>query len=171
MSNYGITSHISVRGKCKWAHVVRLNRYDDWSIDLWPDSESLELLRELQSKGMKNTIRKDEDGYNIRFKRSPKKEVTLRSTKQTKVLTFPPPTVAMADGSPLPHGVSIGNGSDVTVLLEVYPHGTPNGGRAVAARLEGVRVDNLIPFDPQVDYAEHEKDAVERLMSQPEPIF
>jgi hypothetical protein len=78
----------------------------------------------------------------------------------------------MADGSPLPSGASIGNGSDVTVLLEVYTHGTPGGGSAVAARLEGVRVDNLIPFEPGRDYeTDEEREAAADVAGQPEHKF
>lgn len=170
MDNFDKTKRISVKGKCKWAHVTRLNRYDAWSIELWPISEDLEVIRELQAKGLKNTMRKDDDGYNIRFKRDPSKDVRLR-TGEIKRLTFSAPTVAMADGSPLPNGVSIGNGSDVSVILEVYSHGTPGGGKAVAARLEGVRVDNLVPFNPETDYAPEDKTRVDELTSQPEAVF
>lgn len=170
VGKYKKSDHIGVKGKCKWAHVQRLNRYDAWSIELWPTPEDLEVLRELQAKGMKNVMRKDEDGYYIRFKREPRKEITLK-TGERKSLVFSPPTVAMADGSPLPNGVSIGNGSDVTVLLEVYSHGTPGGGQAVAARLEGVRVDNLLPFNPDEDYAEDEQEKIDRVRNLPEHTF
>lgn len=170
MANFDKTKRISVKGKCKWAHVTRLNRYDAWSIEMWPVPDDLEVIRELQAKGLKNTMRKDDDGYNVRFKREPIKDIKLR-TGEIKRLTFTPPTVAMADGSPLPMGVSIGNGSDVTVILEVYTHGTPGGGSAVAARLEGVRVDNLVPFNPETDYTEEEKAKVDELKAQPEAIF
>lgn len=170
MAQFSKTVHTSVKGKCKWAHVTRLNRYDAWSIELWPIPEDLERIREYQAQGLKNTMRKDDEGYNIRFKRDPEKTITLR-TGEIKHLRFEPPSVAMADGSPLPQGVSIGNGSDVTVLLEVYTHGTPGGGSAVAARLEGVRVDNLVPFNPGTDYTEEEKIKVDALTSQPEHIF
>lgn len=170
MAQFSKTTHESVKGKCKWAHVTRLNRYDAWSIELWPIPEDLERIREWQAKGLKNTMRKDEDGYNVRFKRDPDKNITLR-TGEIKHLRFEPPSVAMADGSPLPQGVSIGNGSDVTVLLEVYTHGTPAGGQAVACRLEGVRVDNLVPFEPGRDYTPEEKEKIDALTSQPEHIF
>lgn len=167
---YDKTTRISVKGKCNWAHVTRLNRFGDWSIEVYPNTEDLEVLRDLQSKGLKNTMMKDDDGYYMRFKRPPKKDIRLR-TGEIKVLIFAPPTVAMADGSPLPNGISIGNGSDVTVILEVYSHGTPGGGKAVAARLEGVRVDNLVPFNPATDYTEEEKAKVDELTSQPEAVF
>ena len=162
------TKHISVKGKCKWAHVTRLNRYDAWSIELWPLPDDLEVIRDLQAQGLKNVLKKDEEGYNIRFKRDPKREIRLR-TGELKTLIFAPPTVTMSDGSPLPSGSSIGNGSDVTVLLEVYTHGTPGGGKAVAARLEGVRVDNLIPFEPARDYeTDEERERAAEVAGQPE---
>lgn len=165
------TQRITVRGKCKWAHVTRLNRYDAWSLELWPIQEDLELIRDLQAQGLKNVLKKDDDGYNIRFKREPKRDIRLR-TGEVKTLIFAPPTVSMADGSPLPNGVSIGNGSDVSVILEVYPHGTPGGGKAVAARLEGVKVDNLVPFDPATDYeTDEEREKIDELVNQPEHKF
>lgn len=170
MANFAKTIHTSVKGKCKWAHVTRFNRFDAWSIELWPIPEDLERIREWQAQGLKNVMRKDEDGYNIRFKRDPVKKITLR-TGEVKNLTFSTPSVAMADGSPLPQGVSIGNGSDVTVLLEVYSHRTPGGGSAVACRLEGVRVDNLVPFNPETDYTPEEKEKIDALTSQPEHLF
>lgn len=170
MVNIDKTKRISVKGKCKWAHVTRLNRYGDWSVELWPTPEDLEVLRELQSRGLKNTMMKDEDGYYMRFKRPPKKDIRLK-TGEVKTIVFSPPTVAMADGSPLPNGVLTGNGSDVTLILEVYPHGTPGGGKAVAARLEGLRVDSLVPFNPDSDYEPEEKKKVDELREQPERIF
>lgn len=164
------TEHIALRGKCKWAHVTRLNRFDAWSVELYPIPEDLEKVRELQAEGIKNLVKKDEDGYFIRFKRDPQKTIQLR-TGEVKTLFFTPPTVSMADKTPIPDGVAIGNGSDVTVLLEVYEHGTPNGGKAKAARLEGIRVDNLVPFNPETDYSDEEKAKVDALAAQPEHIF
>jgi hypothetical protein len=170
VSGFEKTKKVAIRGKCKWAHVTRLNRYDAWSVELWPIPEDLELLREWQALGMKNTLRKDDDGYYTRFRRDPKKDIRLR-TGEVKTIIFAPPTVAMADGSPLPNGVSIGNGSDVSVLLEVYSHGTPGGGKAIAARLEGIRVDNLVPFNPDEDYDPEEKKKVDAVVNQPEALF
>jgi len=171
MANYDKTTRITVRGKGRWTHVQRLNKFGDWSTELYPIPEDLEVLRELQSKGLKNTMMKDEDGYYMRFKRPPKKDVKLRNG-EIKTLIFAPPTVAMADGTPLADGVLIGNGSDLSLVLEVYPHATPGGGKAVAARLEGVRVDNLVPFNPQTDYQnEEEKAKVDEVTSQPERVF
>lgn len=171
MTDWTKTKRITVRGKCNWAHVTRLNKFGDWSVECYPCDEDLEVLRELQSKGLKNTMMKDDNGYYMRFKRPPKKDIRLRNG-EIKTLIFTPPTVAMADGSPLPDGVLIGNGSDLSIILEVYPHGTPGGGKAVAARLEGVRVDNLVPFNPQTDYQdEEEKARVDEVTSQPKPVF
>jgi hypothetical protein len=32
------------------------------------------------------------------------------------------------------------------IKLAVYEHATPSGGKAVAARLEAIRIDELVPF-------------------------
>ena len=82
-----------------------------------------------------------------------------------------PPEIVNADGSPL-EGVAIGNGSDATMKLEVYSHGTPGGGRAKAARWAALRIDNLIPFNRDTDYPDQDRKAVsEGLREQPAPLF
>src|SRR5688572_31314993 len=98
MANYEKTTRITIRGKGRWTHVQRLNKFGDWSTEIYPIPEDLEVLRELQSKGLKNTMMKDDDGYYMRFKRPPRKDVKLRNG-EIKTIIFPPPTVAKSDGT------------------------------------------------------------------------
>lgn len=143
------------QGKVSWVRMVNLNRYDKWSVTLHPNAESLERIRELQADGLKNVIKKDEDGYYIQFSRPP--TIELRKGVKTGVT---PPVITDKDGRPL-EGVAVGNGTDATVILEVYTHPVPNSEkRATAARLAGLRVENLVPFDIKSDYTDKDQAAI-----------
>lgn len=152
-----------VSGKLSWVRVVKPDlTYNCWTVTLHPDATSLEKIREWQGEGLKNQIKKDEDGWYVKFRCN-----VSRERKDGTIWTFEPPKVVDKDGRPF-DGTTIGNGSDGTVKLEVYEHGTPGGGRAIAARLVGVKVDNLVPFNPESDYTEQEAEATKDLRSQPE---
>lgn len=157
------TENIFVAGKAKWPRLVKPNQWGDWSITLYPNTESLETIRELQAAGLKNTLKKDEDGYYIQFKRPPSKKLG------GVVKVYEPPACLDKEGRPM-DGMGIGNGSDVTIGLEVYEHSTPGGGRAKAARLKSVRVDYLIPHDTG-QYTEEEMNEVKEMLDQPKPIW
>jgi hypothetical protein len=109
---------------------------------------------------MKNVLAKDDDGWKLNISRP------VQKVWKGRVIAFTPPSVVNADGQPI-DGVAIGNGSDVTAKIEVYQHGTPNGKKAHAIRWEGLRVDNLIPFDTKSDFPEPQKTQVEGLLDQP----
>lgn len=133
---------IDVHGKIMFIHAVGFNKFDKWSITIAPDNKSLEIIRDLQAQGVKNVMKKDEEnGYYIQFSREPTKLM------RGKVVAFTAPKVIGADGLPI-DGTRVGRGSDATVRLEVYQHGTPSGGKAKAARWDSVRVDTLVPYDP-----------------------
>jgi len=57
-----------------------------------------------------------------------------------------PPKVVDADGNPWDEEVLIGNGSEITVKLDVWI-----GNKAKKVRWEAVRVDELVPYEPQDD--------------------
>ena len=157
-------SFVYVSGKGSWVRAVTPDQWDCWSATLHPDAKSLEIIRDLQAEGMKNTLKKDDDGYYTKFRRPVSKMM------RGKVQAFTPPEVIDKDGKPL-DGKKIGNGSDITLKLDVYEHGTPGGGKAKAARLEAVRVDNLIEFNPDSDFTPDEAGKVEGLKDQPEPVW
>ena len=77
-------------------------------------------------------------------------------------MVFPPPEVLGPDGK-TPITDLVGNGSKVTVKLETYTHNTPGGGKAIAARLAAVKVEEL------VKYNEGLKD--EQAVANNEPLF
>lgn len=138
--------------------------FNNWVTTIHPTPDSLEKIRELQGEGLKNVLKKDEDGYFTRF-RCP----VSRIRKDGTVWTFEAPKVVDLEGRPM-DGNLIGDGTDATLKLEVYGHGTPGGGKAIAARLVGVRVESLVPFNPETDYTEEEKKDIADLRAQP-PLF
>ena len=167
------TEFVYVKGKLKWHRHQQPNEWNKWSVCLYPDPSSLEKIRDLQSEGLKNVIKKDEDGYYTTFGRPASKEIRGR------MQGFAPPlvldgSITLEDGShpPLDPKVQIGNGSDGTLKLEVYKHKTPGGGTAKAARWLSTLVHNLIPYSSMEDLDENAQRAAKGLdSSQTEPLF
>lgn len=139
------TEYVYLQGKAKWARLQTPDPWGNWKITLYLTPDSYNQMSALKNEGVKNIIKKDEDGYHVTLRRPVNKEM------RGKLQGFAPPEVINPDGTPL-RDVLIGNGSDVTVKLEVYSHKTPSGGYAKAARLQGVRVDNLVPFELSRDF-------------------
>ncbi len=155
---------VYLQGKVSWVKHITPNQWDKWSLTLHPNTESLEKIRDLQAEGLKNVIKKDEDGYYCSFSRP------CTKLMRGAVVGLTPPVVMDKDGNPM-DGVAIGNGSDGTVKLEVYQHATPGGGKAKAARWVSLRIDNLIPFNPETDYPEAQAELAEGLKDQKEHLF
>lgn len=143
-------------GKIKYIHAVNFSKFDKWSVTFYPDQKSLERIRDLQSEGVKNVIKKDDDGYFVSFHREPTKLM------RGKVVAFAAPKVIDKEGK-IFDGSKIGNGSDATIRLEIYKHGTPSGGKATAVRWDSIRIDNLIPWERDRDLPPAEAEAVASL--------
>lgn len=162
---------IYITGKCKWFRPFTLEtQYETpyWSYVHYPDAESLEKLRELQAEGMKNQIKKDDDGWYVRIKRP----ASLKRYVNGMTINNPlkPPKVLNKDGVELSDMTSVGNGSDVTTKLEVYQHRVPNSDKkAKAVRWDSTRIDNLVEFDRNADLKPEEAKQKE-LASQPVPV-
>lgn len=151
-----------VSGKLSWVRVVKPDlTYNCWTATIHPDKESLEKIRDWQAEGLKNQLKKDDDGYYTKFRCN-----VSRERKDGTIWTFEAPKVIDRDGRPM-DGSAIGNGSDGTLKLEVYEHNTPGGGKAIAARLVGVKVDNLVEFKPEKDYTEGELEDIKDFAAQP----
>jgi hypothetical protein len=150
-----------------------LDPWGKWKHVLYLDPESLEKVRELQAQGVKNVLKKDEEGYYTTFSRPGQKvyKGIVKGLAPPEILDGSLPK--MADGSypPMRPDVMVGNGSDITTVLEVYEHGTPGGGKAKAARWLSSIVFNLVPFVPTKDYDEEQKRAVKPLADVKEPLF
>jgi len=161
MAEYVRKPHfIYVTGKCKWARMKSPDpRFHKYSITLWPENLSeLSKVQELKSKGIRNDLKKDDDGYYMTFSRP--STIKLR-TGLTKVIA--PPLMVNKDGELFED--NIGDGSDVTVKLETYG-GESGQGKYYAARLESVRINHLVPYIP----AKNEQEDT-LLNKRPEPLF
>lgn len=155
-------TYVYWQGKAKWVKAINPDlTYNKWNFVLYPNEVHLEEIRDLQAKGVKNVLSKDDDGWKINISRP------VQKVWKGRVWAFTPPRVVDKDDRPL-DGVAIGNGSDVTAKIEVYQHGTPSGKKATAIRWEGLRIDNLVPFESKTDYPPGEKDQIEGLSKQPE---
>jgi hypothetical protein len=131
---------IDFKGKFRFVQAVDLNKFGKWSIQFYPDQESLEHLRELQAQGIKNVMKKDEDGYNIQISRPPSIEFT--KGVQTPVS---PPKVRDGEKKPI-DGRTVGDGSSGAVTCELYTYKVPQSERrGKAIRFYGLTVTDLVP--------------------------
>lgn len=156
--------YVYFQGKCSWAnHLVNADsEYNKWHVTLHFTPESLEKFRELK---LKTHLRKDDDGYNAKLSRPCTKLI------RGKMVSFAPPQIFDKDGKPFERTTHIGNGSDVTVKCELYKYSPPGSkNKENAIRLESVRVDNLVPYEPKRDYTATEAKAAEGLENHP-PAF
>lgn len=160
------SDYVFIQGKVSWVKYITPDpMYNKWSVTIHPNAEGIELIRELQTEGVKNQFKKDEDGYYIQFSRPVDRKI------KGKVIGMTPPVVLDKDGQPV-DGVAVGNGSDATVKLEIYSHPTPSGGKAKAARFAGLKIDNLIPFNKDTDFPDPAmKEQAKGLDEQPEQLF
>jgi len=157
---------VYIQGKVSWVKYVTPDpMYNKWSLQVHPNAEGIETIRELQTQGVKNQFKKDEDGYYINFSRPTERKI------KGKIIGMTPPVVLNSEGVPL-DGVAIGNGSDGTVKLEIYSHPTPSGTKAKAARWAGLKIDNLVPFNKDTDFPDPaQKEQAEGLDEQPQQIW
>lgn len=153
------------KGKIHWCRHLTPNEWGKWSHVLYLDEESLAKFRKLQTEGVKNVLKKDDDGYSITLSRP------TQVMFNNKIQGLQPPQMMLPDGSPLPATTRVGNGSDVTTKMHVYSHRVPGGGQAKAMRWEATRIDNLVPFDKEKDFPPEQAKQRSGLQEQPEPIF
>ena len=158
------TDEVLISGKGRWFNVEQLDKYGSWSVVLYfdVDSAAYKTAMELKKKGIRNELKKDEDGYFMRFKRPPFIDTKLRGK-----IPLAPPVVVEKDGKTAFRG-AIGHGSDVTLKLEVYPFKGGSGGWA--CRLQGIRLDNLVPYEKK-DFPPEQQEQVEGLDKAPAPLW
>jgi hypothetical protein len=142
-----VNSFVTLKGELYYARTITPET-DPWGntnykVTLYPDAESLSTIMELQTQGFRNTLKKDDKGYNITYKRA--------HSKQTKKgeWVLGPPKVYDADGKTEIKEM-IGNGSKGQVKLEIYPYSF-QGRASKALRLEAIKVDTLVPYSSGVE--------------------
>lgn len=159
---------IYLRGKVKYFRYNKPDtKYDPprWQHVMYLDAPSLEQVRELQGQGVKNVLKKDDDGYFVTLSRHVYRDYRDRITGGIKRINFDPPEIRDSEMKPL--NVLVGDGSDVTTKMEVYEHRTPGGGTAKAMRWNSSRIDNLIPYEDKRDQLPQEEQMTRGLAEQP----
>src|SRR5882672_5174836 len=120
-----------LKGKISWHNLVHPDEEQKWKCTLYPDAESLAKINGLKEEGLLNSLRKDEQGYNMTFTRYRQKTI------KGKIILFEAPAVLDKDGKPT-EGMGIGHGSDVAIKLQIYKYNKPGGSiKGTAARMEG----------------------------------
>lgn len=170
------TDYIFLKGKASWVNAHKVNEWGKWSVMLHPDTESLNIIRDLQSEGVKNVIKKDDDGYFVRLARPHEIKVKGKIIGQVAPEVFDGSKPLKDDEGNVigyyPLKEYVGNGSDVVVKMSVYQHNIPGqpGKKAKAMRWESIRVDTLIPYTKK-SFDETSADMVDGLEKQSKQLF
>jgi hypothetical protein len=131
-----------IKGELIWIKTIDPEEFEgkrNWSVIVYPDKESLDVVREMQADGIKNKVKKDEKGWFVKFSRP-----TQRVNKEGKVIrVFSPPVVTDESGNVI-DGL-IANGAIGTVRVDLYEHKV-KGGTSHAARLEGIKLHDYKPY-------------------------
>ena len=145
---------VYLEGKVSWVQAHKPNQWGKWSMQLYLSQKSLEFLRELiAEKGLKNQIKKDDDGWFIRISRP-----TQLTLKTGKIVGMTQPEIfngnlPIMDGDKIvgyhPLTEPVGNGSDGVVKLDLYSYNIPmtEGKKGFALRWNSLRIDTLVPFN------------------------
>jgi hypothetical protein len=152
---------VFLKGKLKWVQTKQPDQFGNWKATIYPDAESLEIIRTLQAKGLKNVLGKDDEGYHITFRRPQNKKV------RGELRGFTAPVVLLGDGSIC--NDLVGNGSDGYLKVEVYDYKPPVGQMAKAARLVSLRIDNLVPYNKDMLPKEQAREALG--LAEQKPLF
>lgn len=136
---------VYIKGKIKWCKHLRPDpKYDKWSVVLYVTGEDLDKVRELQGEGIRNALKKDDDGWYVTLSR--KTSIETRG----KSIPLEPPKVIDRDGNAVTD--MVGNGSDGIAKCILWSFNPSPGISGKALRWEALRVDNLVKYTPENDY-------------------
>lgn len=142
------TKYVYLSGKGAWMH--RLFELDDfrgtksWNMTLYLDPKSWQTFK---AEGLQNKVKEDDEGKFISLRRPLVKPWKARPGEPSE---FEAPIVRMSDGDLWDdNGPLLGNGSKVTVKLEVF-----NTRLGKGSRLAEVRVDELVEYVKPEDSGE-----------------
>jgi len=131
-------------GKVKQCRHREVDTFNNWSTIFYPDAHSLEAFRNLkEEKGLKNEIKKDEEGYFFWMRRPQQKMM------KGSLVGFSPVEVVDAEGKPFGTEI-IGDGSECTIKVEMYNYFPPSSRTPNhAIRWQGLKVNKLVPYTPK----------------------
>jgi hypothetical protein len=128
-------------GPCKWAKLSTPDEYngqESYKINVYLNKAD---LRTLDEAGSKIKVKEDDDGKYVTFSRKKVQEIA------GDLKDMGPPMVI--DTNKESFTADIGNGSDVTCKVSIYDTRMGKG-----TRLEAVRVDNHVVYDPEAAQGE-----------------
>jgi hypothetical protein len=154
---------VYLSGKAKYVRLDTLDKFGKYSFLLYLDETSKAEWAKLKASGVKNGSKIDDEGEFVRLSRPPKKEFRGVET------LLPMPEIVDSEGKPWVRDTWIGNGSDVTAKLVHYTFKDKfSGVPGAAIRLEGIKVHNLVPYQP-TDRTPEEQKRVEGLDTAQQP--
>lgn len=152
---------VFLKGRIKWCKHIRPDAtYNKWSVVMYVTGTELDKVREWQAMGIKNSVKKDEDGWYITLSR--KTSITVKGRE----VGLEPPRVVDTEGKPIDQ--AIGNGSDGTAHCILWSSKNYPGKNL---RWQSLRVDNLIPFNSGTDYPDGGEGLKTLLAEEPETLF
>ena len=135
---------IQLEGELNWTRVVNPEEYEgkkSWSTTITLDPAGVNTVMELKAEGVKNVLKKnDKNQWYVKFSRPVE---VKRGDKVVKVLSAP--VVTDMEGNVV-DGLTIGNGTKGIVTLDIYEHNVKGGGKAKAARLEAIKITELVKY-------------------------
>lgn len=131
-------------GEARWAKLREPDdKYNKYSIDLIMEPD---VLAKFKTSGAQLKIREKDGTEFVTFNRP------ATSVIKGDIVNHGPPEILDKDGEPLADNILVGNGSKVTLKVEVYDTVKGKG-----SRLAAVRVDDLVKYEkPEVDEDEEE---------------
>lgn len=124
-------------GKVNWAQVFRPNKFNNYSIDFYP--ESPEVRRQIKALGIKSAIKEDNEGNLFYTFRRPHEKMM-----RGELVTLGPPKIVSNQDEPFTE--TIGNGSVVEITLAVYDWSDAKHGSGKGTRIEKVKVISHVKY-------------------------
>lgn len=159
------SENVFIDGVFSWARLVTPEEFEGerfWSITVHPTNESLEKVRELQARGIMNKMKKNDDGYYVRFKRN------CFGKKKGVPFAMEPPKVFNKEKQ-LIDGMKVGNGTSGTIKLDCYGGDKPR--KYFAARLDSIMVDELKEWQEDKDLSAVDRSRAEGLEERPSNVW
>lgn len=137
------TEYFNFDGKINWTKHTTPDQWGNWTTNLYPNApDELDRFKHLkEEKGLKNEIRKDDDGYFVILRRPQQKMM------RGKVVGFDPPEIIDHEGKPFGTEI-IGNGSEANVKIELYSYTPPQRKLTeFAIRWSGAKINKLVKYE------------------------
>jgi len=139
-----MTEFVTIEGELAWVRCDKpeTDPWDNtkWRATVYPTPADLPKVMDLQSKGVRNTLKKDDKGYYVNYSRP----ANIKTKKGN--IALDKPKVYSADGK-TELTEPVGNGSKGAIKLEVSTFKTPQGGNGTRARLHSVLVKELVKYE------------------------